>query len=89
MAGRGRSPGFRMSDEHRVKIQNSNILNSLIKHAEGKMDMSSSQVNAATVLLKKILPDLSSVQLTGSEKDPVRLKVTLGGDDIGDDDSRD
>lgn len=34
MTARGRKPGFTMSNEHRVKIQNSNILNALIKHAE-------------------------------------------------------
>ena len=60
MAERGRRPGFRMSDEHRVKIQNSNILNALIEHAEGNREMSSTQVNAGLGLLKKVLPDLSS-----------------------------
>jgi hypothetical protein len=36
MAVRGRKPGFTMSHEHRVKIQNSNILNALIEHTEGQ-----------------------------------------------------
>ncbi|MCE7766778.1 hypothetical protein GQL56_29580, partial [Pseudomonas putida] len=52
MAKRGRQPGFRMSDEHRVKIQNSNILNALIEHAVGKRKMSATQVNAGLGLLK-------------------------------------
>lgn len=55
----GRKPGFRMSEEHRVKIQNSNVLNALVEHVEGKRDMSSSQVTAGIALLKKVLPDLS------------------------------
>lgn len=63
MAARGRKAGFRMSDEHRVKIQNSNILNALIEHVEGKREMSATQVTAAVNLMKKVLPDLSSVQL--------------------------
>jgi hypothetical protein len=54
-----------MSDEHRVKIQNSNILNALIEHACGERDMSATQVSAGLGLLKKVLPDLSNVQITG------------------------
>ena len=64
VAKRGRQPGFTMSNEHRVKIQNSNILNALIEHAEGKRDMSATQVSAGLGLLKKAMPDLSSVALT-------------------------
>lgn len=63
---RGRVAGFVMSDEHRVKIQNSNVLNALIEHAIGKRDMSATQVSAGIALLRKVLPDLSSVDHTGS-----------------------
>jgi len=62
---RGRKPGFVMSDAHRVKIQNSNILNALVEHVEGKREMSSTQVTAGVALLKKVLPDISSVEVTG------------------------
>ena len=65
---RGRKPGFTMSHEHRVKIQNSNVLNALIEHAEGRRDMSPSQVTAGLGLLKKALPDLSTVTLQGDEE---------------------
>lgn len=57
---RGRKPGFVMPESHRVKIQNSNILNSLIEHVEGKREMSSTQVTAGLGLLKKVLPDLAA-----------------------------
>ena len=77
---RGRRPGFRMSDEHRVKIQNSNILNALIEHAEGRREMSSTQVQAGLGLMKKVLPDLSAVTLSGDNENPLRIKVTIGGD---------
>jgi hypothetical protein len=60
MAVRGRKPGFRMSDEHRVKIQNSNILNALIEHVEGAREMSATQVSAGLGLLRKIMPDLAA-----------------------------
>jgi hypothetical protein len=65
MNKRGRSPGFTMSAEHRVKIQNSNILSALIQHAEGKRKMSPSQVSAGLGLLKKVLPDLSATAISG------------------------
>jgi hypothetical protein len=64
MAKRGRDPGFKMSMEHRVKIQNSNILNALIEHVDGKRDMSATQVTAGIALLRKVLPDLSQTDNT-------------------------
>lgn len=51
-----------MTDEHRVKIQNSNILNALIEHVDGKREMSATQVSAGVALLRKVLPDLSSAE---------------------------
>ena len=62
-----------MSHEHRVKIQNSNILNALIEHAEGVREMSSTQVSAGLGLLKKVMPDLQSVQHSGDEENPVHV----------------
>jgi hypothetical protein len=73
MAKRGRSAGFKMSPEHRVKIQNSNILNALIEHAEGKREMTSTQVQSGLGLMKKVLPDLSSVELTGDDENPIQV----------------
>lgn len=61
MAKRGRQPGIKLPEEHRDKIKNSNILTYLIDHVEGKREMSQSQVSAGVALLKKTLPDLSSI----------------------------
>jgi len=71
MAKRGRKPGFVMPEEHRVKIKNSNILNALIEHIEGDREMSATQVSAGLGLLRKALPDLSSVTLSGDEDNPI------------------
>ena len=71
---RGRKPGFVMPEAHRVKIQNSNILTVLIEHAEGKREMTPSQVTTGLGLLKKALPDLSTVTLEGGDK-PVQLET--------------
>ena len=66
-----------MSDEHRVKIQNSNILNALIEHVEGKREMSSTQVTAGVALMKKVLPDLSNVEVRGDAESPLVPSITL------------
>lgn len=65
-----------MSNEHRVKIKNSNILNALIEHAIGTREMSATQVTAGLGLLKKALPDLSAVTLSG-DGDGAPIKQVL------------
>lgn len=80
MAARGRKP-FMMSDEHRVKIQNSNILSCLLKHVEGKQEMSATQVTAGIALLKKVMPDISSIEISGPDDAPIEVihKIELIG----------
>lgn len=64
MAGRPTgATGVKLTEEHRSKIQNSQILSRLIGHAEGSVEMSATQVSAALGLLKKALPDLSAVTM--------------------------
>ncbi len=61
---------IRMGDGHRLKIANSNILNCLLEHVEGNREMSATQVSAALGLLKKVLPDLASVQHSQDPENP-------------------
>lgn len=79
MAERGRQPGFVMSNEHRDKIRNSNILNALIEHAEGAREMSATQVSAGLGLLKKVMPDLAATTISGDETAPLIIRATIGG----------
>ena len=72
---RGRKPGFVMSEAHRVKIQNSNILNALIDQVEGKREMSPSQVTAGVALLKKVLPDMQAIQHSGDADSPLVVNI--------------
>lgn len=74
---RGRTAGFRMTDEHRSKIANSQILNRLIGHVEGKVELSASQVTAGLGLLKKCLPDMTNVELTGEDGGPVQIMPVI------------
>jgi len=85
MAARGRTAGFRMSDTHRVKIQNSNILNALLEHVDGKREMSGTQVTAGIALLRKVLPDLQTTQLVGDPENPIEHNHTVKARDLSDD----
>lgn len=79
--GRGRKPGFRMSEEHRTKIANSRVLSDLIKFAEGGVTVEEyppHRVSAALGLLKKVMPDLAQTDVTsGGDKIEMPTQVIL------------
>jgi len=68
-------------DDVRSKIQTSQLVNRLTDHALGKIELSPTQVRAIEVLIKKTLPDLATLQLTGDEDNPLQTvtKVQLVG----------
>jgi hypothetical protein len=66
-----------MSDHHRDKIRNSNILNALVEHVEGKREMSGSQVTAGLGLLKKIMPDLASMEHSGPDGGEISARLVI------------
>jgi hypothetical protein len=81
---RGRTPGFRMSNEHRLKIQRSLVLTRLIQHVEGHCEMSATQVTAGLGLLRKCLPDLTSVSLSGDgEGGAITVEIRRFSDPAG------
>ena len=47
------------------KIKSGKLLERLIKHAMGTVDMTSTQIRAAEICLKKVMPDLKSMELSG------------------------
>ena len=63
----GRPIGVRHQDDVRKKIQASQLINRLTDHAFAKIEMTTTQVKAAEILLKKSIPDLSQVQGTGDD----------------------
>ena len=66
---------LRHQDEVRKKIQASQLINRLTDHAFAKVEMTPTQVEAAEILLKKSIPDLSQVQGAGEEGE---LEVMVG-----------
>lgn len=64
-----------MSEEHRTKISNSKILNRLIACAEGEVELTSVQAQVALGLLRKVMPDLASTELSGGTDDTLTVNV--------------
>lgn len=64
---------LRHSDDVRKRIQTSQLINRLNDHVNDKIDMSPTQLKAAEILLRKSLPDLSAVTLTGEGGGPIKF----------------
>lgn len=54
-----------MPQRVREKIAASMLANRLQDHVAGKVDMTATQVQAAKILLAKVVPDLKQVEHTG------------------------
>ena len=67
----------RQADSTRLKIQTSQLINRLTDHINGTVELSSTQVRAAEILLKKSLPDLTSQELTGDLEGVVKVVAKL------------
>jgi hypothetical protein len=65
MGGRGRQKGtYRHSEDTRQKIKTAWLIHRLQMHVAGKFDLSPTQVRAIDILLKKVMPDLVSADIT-------------------------
>ena len=73
------APTARLNPRHqemvREKIRASQIVNRLENHIFGEVELSASQVQAASVLLRKCVPDLTATSL--SNPDGTALNFTL------------
>ena len=66
------------SDEIRAKIQASQLINVLQNHAlNGEDEMPASRMKAIEILLRKSVPDLSAIQISGDEDNPLHHAITL------------
>ena len=54
-------------DKAKERIQAGMILGRLIKHVMGEIEMSATQVNAAKILLGKVLPDMKAIEQTSTQ----------------------
>jgi hypothetical protein len=75
MAARKRA--IKHDENTRLKIQAAQLINRLQDHAAGKVDLSTTQVRAIEVLLRKTLPDLSDVRME-VDAQPITFQLDLG-----------
>lgn len=68
-----------LSDEHRLKIQTSQLINRLTSFVNGEVKMEPAQVTAALGLLKKSLPDLSAVSAGMDETGKLVIESAIRG----------
>lgn len=76
--------GIEWSEKARSKIRDSNILNRLISFAEGGADQKTkepieinpTQLRAMEICLKKCLPDLSNVEISGNGGSPIQIIIS-------------
>jgi hypothetical protein len=74
MAARKRTT---LSASWKEKIQATQILNRLLGHFNGTVEMSNTQIKAADIILKKVLPDLAKTELTGEDGGPIKTETNL------------
>lgn len=69
-------------DDVRSKIQASQLINRLTDHALDGLELSPTQIKAIEILLRKSLPDLSAVELTGEGGGPLRIVATSADENL-------
>lgn len=58
-------------DRTKERIRASQLLNRLTQCANGEVEMTPAQVQAAKIVIGKIVPDLKAMELTGASGGPV------------------
>ena len=62
-------------DKTKRLIQASQLINRLNSFANGEIEMSQAQVNAARIVIGKVIPDLKAVELSGNQDKPIKFAV--------------
>ena len=68
---------LRHQDMVREKIQASQLVNRLQNHAFGEIELTQTQLKAIEILLRKSVPDLSAIQVSGDEENPITVKGVI------------
>ncbi len=63
----------RNRDSSNKLIGATQLLNRLIKHANGELDMSATQINAAKIVIGKYIPDLKAIEISGDSENPLTV----------------
>lgn len=79
MAARKNKPLHDDKTKHLIRA--SQLLNRLTQHANGEAEMSASQVQAAKIVIGKVIPDLKAVELSNRDGQP--FKIVAQNEDVG------
>ena len=63
-------------DKTKRLIQASQLLNRLNSFANDEIEMTQAQVNAARIVIGKVIPDLKAIELSGNADKPVAIQFT-------------
>lgn len=58
-----RTTKINITEDWKKKIQVTSIMNRLNDHVDGKIDLSSTQLKAADIILRKMVPDLGRTEV--------------------------
>jgi len=72
-----RTKKIRHDENTRLKIQAAQLINRLESHARGDVEMTTTQVRAIEILLRKILPDLADVRME-VDAQPITFNLNMG-----------
>jgi hypothetical protein len=64
-----------LSDDWKANIRAAQIMNRLHGHVMGEVELSQTQINAAKIILAKILPDLAQTTLASDSANPPKIVV--------------
>lgn len=67
----------RHQDDVREKIQATQLINRLTSCAMGEIELNPQQLKSIEILLKKSLPDLSSVEMSGPDGEAIPINVGI------------
>ena len=66
-----------LDDTWRERISASMLANRLSQHVKGEVEMSATQIQAAKILLAKVIPDLKAVEHTGEGGGALEVVVSV------------
>ena len=64
----------RHQDEIRAKIQASQLINVLTNCALGEIELTATRLKAIEILLRKSVPDLAAIEVTGDANHPIEMR---------------
>lgn len=68
------------SERDKARIRATQLLNRLNSFALGKVELSAAQVQAARIVIGKVIPDLKSIEVTGDPDRPIKHDHSLTPD---------